>query len=402
MRRDMKSKACELDRLLNLSDYNVDFTALANEFKYLTELAAKIAGTDISLINLIDSHTQWTISDYGFPIEQMPRCESVCQYTIEGQDALEIEDLSEDIRSKEFPYVKGELGLRFYLGVPLTTDEGHNIGALCVLDTESKKVSAANIELLKTLAHEIVARLKALKSIELLNNKVLSIANTQKRLVHDIRGPVAGIIGLASILGQPDTDEMKNLHEYVRLIKKSGNTILELANDILRPEKSEDLKTDSESSEFNLLVLKGKLERLYLPQAISKKIEYTISISRGTSLVPFPKNKLLQIVGNLISNAIKFTPLHGRVSVELNLEIEELQNQLSIVVRDTGLGLTDEQIILIQENKSISTPGTHGEEGFGLGLVTVKYMVDSLQGQLKICSVPGEGTVFEVILPEAS
>lgn len=72
----------EMERLLALTDFDLDYSNLQENFKDLTKLAAKVSGTDISLVNLIDSYTQWTVSSHGLLLEQMPREESVCQYTI--------------------------------------------------------------------------------------------------------------------------------------------------------------------------------------------------------------------------------------------------------------------------------------------------------------------------------
>ena len=69
----------EMDRILTLSEFDLDYSNLQNNFKDLTRLAAKVAGTEISLVNLIDSFTQWTVSEYGLPLQHRPREESVCQ-----------------------------------------------------------------------------------------------------------------------------------------------------------------------------------------------------------------------------------------------------------------------------------------------------------------------------------
>jgi len=84
----------EYERVLNLSDFNLDYSNFQDNFKDLAKLAASVAGTPISLVNLIDSYTQWTISNYGLDLEQMPREDSVCQYTIKyDEKPFEIEDL---------------------------------------------------------------------------------------------------------------------------------------------------------------------------------------------------------------------------------------------------------------------------------------------------------------------
>ena len=82
---------------------------------FIGGLAAKIAGTKISLINLIDTYTQWTVANFGLPIEQMGRDESVCQYTILNNESFEVKSLSSDDRFKDKFYVVDNPNLEYYL-----------------------------------------------------------------------------------------------------------------------------------------------------------------------------------------------------------------------------------------------------------------------------------------------
>ena len=114
------------------------------------------------------------------------------------------------------------------------------------------------------------------------------------------------------------------------------------------------------------------------------------------------KNKLLQITGNLISNAMKFTPNGGNVIADLNLKVEKGQtNNLRIKVSDTGVGLDKAGIDKILAGTATSTDGTGGEPGYGFGLALVKHLVDSLKGKMHIYSEPGQGATFEINLPQA-
>src|SRR6056297_747094 len=158
--------ANEFERLTELSELDLDYTNLEENLEDLTQLAARIVGTEVSLINLIDSYTQWSVADYGMDIQQAPREESVCQYTILEDDSLEIKDLSKDERFKRKSYVENDPNLRYYYGVPLETSGGAHIGALCVLDTEPKDVAPEDKELLKMIAKQVVRRLEALKKIK--------------------------------------------------------------------------------------------------------------------------------------------------------------------------------------------------------------------------------------------
>lgn len=265
------------------------------------------------------------------------------------------------------------------------------------MDRNIQSLAPEKTELLKIIAEEIVNRLNAYKIIESLRNKVTEVTATQNKVVHDIRGPLAGIIGLAQIISeQGKENNMDEVLEFINMIHKSGNSILELADEILTSEnKSVTLK----GGELNLKSFREKLEKLYEPQARTKNIDLTIYISPETDNIPFSKSKLLQITGNLISNAIKFTPNGGYVKVKLTLTLVENSNVLKIIVTDSGSGLEQYQINSILSGDSTTTQGTEGEKGYGFGLALVKHLIDGLKGTLRISS-DQNGATFEVELPQ--
>jgi hypothetical protein len=266
----------EWQRIIKLSEFDLEYSDIRESLRDLTKLAAKVAGTEVSLINLIDSFTQWTVSDYGLPIEQMPREDSVCQYTIVAKEEFfEVQDLSADDRFKDKFYVTGGPKLRYYFGVPLQTNDGYNLGALCVVDTVGKEIAPEKVELLKIVANEIVNRLTAIKVIESLRNRVKESAEAQKKVAHDIRGPLGGIISLAKIISeQGDRNKMDEVLEFIDLIMKSGNSLLELANEILSTEEKSNRKPEAVSDNvFNLSIFKDKLERLWVhDKKVNKRV----------------------------------------------------------------------------------------------------------------------------------
>lgn len=384
-----------MERILALSDLNIDFSNHYN-FEDLARLAARITGTEVSLVNLIDTYTQWTISNYGLDLKQMPREESVCQYTISEGTQFEVEDLSKDERFSDKFYVTDDPNLRYYFGIPLNIS-GQNIGALCVLDKTKKNLSPEKIELLQIIGDEIVNRLKALKVIDALKHRVEETKSTQNKVVHDIRGPLSGIVGLAEYMAaQGQNNKINDVLEMVNLIHKSGNSILELADEILSAETK---KAQAENDGLTLSRFKEKLHQLYTPQARSKNIQLKITTSTDTEHTIFSKSKLLQITGNLISNAIKFTPTNGEIMVHLGLKIVDDKSQLSICVRDNGIGIDDETITQILSQSQTTTSGTEGEKGYGFGLQLVQHIVHSLNGDLAISRLTeSSGSEFKVTL----
>lgn len=386
----------EMQRLLGLSALDLDYTELSENFKDLTTLAAKVAGTEISLINLIDSYTQWTVSRHGLELYQMPREDSACQYTIMGKQEFEVPDFSLDERFKEKFYVKGPLALRYYYGIPLTDPQGNNIGALCVLDQHDKHLSPEKTELLKIIADQVMNRIQTMQDMRELQLKVKTVTDIKNKVAHDIRGPLAGIIGLSEyITGQGQNNNINEVIEFIQLINKSSKSLLDLADEILTEDQQSGQLT---ANQMNLNVFKYKLHDLYNVQAKNKGISLQIQLSEGDQLSPFPKQKLLQIAGNLISNAIKFTPEGGTVNVDIALAAKENEQEFRLIVADTGSGMTAEALQNFESGDQASTMGTKGEKGYGFGLALVKHLVNNLGGEIKVRNQEGAGATFEVNL----
>ncbi|MEH3114507.1 GAF domain-containing sensor histidine kinase [Pedobacter terrae] len=367
-------------------------------FKDLTHLAAKVAGTEISLVNLIDAYTQWTVGSHGLDLQQMTREESVCQYTITQTDQFEVHDLSADDRFNKNFYVGAPLSLRYYFGVPLRDNDGLNIGALCVLDRGLKILSPEKIELLKIIALEIMNRVKTYQTMELLQDKLKDASESKKKVAHDIRGPIAGIIGLSEIITeQGKSANFDQVIEFIKLIHSGSKSLLDLADEILSD--NEEVKAPG-INEFDLSSFRAKLMELYEPQATYKKINLNININPDKKNIVFSKNKLLQINGNLISNAVKFTPPGGTITVDLDLVFGRDANILKIVVADSGVGISEEEIGQILTGGIGTKQGTAGEKGYGFGLSLVKHLIDKLNGEMFITSEKGRGTVFRIELPQ--
>ena len=409
MKPDTPTSEDELARAIKLAELDLDYSEPSEWLDDLTKLAAHVAGTSISLVNLVDTFTQWTISSHGLPIDQMSREDSVCRHTIYSKDSFEVTDLTKDPRFLGKFYVTDSPSARYYFGVPLTTKDGFNLGALCVLDQQVKELSPEKVEMLKIIAGEIINRLLARHVIRNLKkkakNKAKDYSEAHRKMVHDIRGPIGGIISVARlIIDQGDQNKISEVLDLVQLILKSGTSLLELADEILKAGTKEEgeerlIAEAEEADSFDLLKFRGKLIKLYTPQALAKKIAFDVTIPTHQAAVPFQNENLLQIAGNLISNAIKFTPENGSVKVHLEMIRQEKENTLKILISDTGKGLSENEIQEILRGPVDSSPGTKGEHGYGLGLPLVKHLVEKMNGSLHISSGPSSGARFKVLLP---
>lgn len=387
----------EMERLSSLFKLDLDYNSLDNTFKDLSYLAAKITGTEISLISFIDSYTQWIISRFGLDIYQTPIDDTVCQFTLMEEDHLEIEDLSKDARFIEKGFIDEPMSLKYYLGIPLKSNNGLNIGTLCVLDKKHHKLSEEKIYQLKIIARQVIDRINDSNSIKVLTKQLNTQNETYKKVAHDIRGPIAGIVGLADMIST-DKEHYQNeeLVHIVGMMGKSGQSVLDLADEILKnPRKTIERTADF----FNLGIFKDKLEKLYQPQAFNKQIDLAIHANIAFESISIKKDKLLQISGNLISNAIKFTPNGGKIKVYLDLILDTDKKTLLIDVIDTGKGISEQAIQEILKGTAESSDGTIGEKGYGFGLPCVNKLLNELEGEMQIESNIGEGTHFKIRIP---
>ncbi|CAM4282392.1 GAF domain-containing sensor histidine kinase [Gillisia limnaea] len=389
----------EYNRVKSLLQLDLDYENLQDEFQNLNRLAASIADTDISLVNLIDSYTQWTVSHFGMGVQQIPREESVCNYTIREEDHLEIARLDKDPRFKDKFFVAGngsDFNLKYYYGIPLTMESGEKIGALCVLDKDEKEMTPEKIQQLKLIALEIVEHLELKKQLKTLRREVLEGLKIKNKLAHDIRGPLTGILGLSEIALDDELAKIE-MRSYFKMIGKSSTQLLDLTKDILN---SKNPKKNPGVRKVSIKELGDKIIHLYQPQATYKNIVIKVDISENDQEKSVYLDSLLQIIGNLISNAIKFTPSGGNVILGLSIGISEEIETLEIQVEDSGSGFSAEKIRNILDGKGISSMGTSGEIGFGLGLKLVKSMVEEMGGDFNISAVENSGGRLKMVIPQ--
>ncbi|MBS7565955.1 PAS domain S-box protein [Mucilaginibacter sp. Bleaf8] len=141
----------EQGRLQALHSYNILDTQQEKEFDKLTELASIICNVPVSLVTLIDEDRQWIKSKVGLDLNETSRETAFCNYTIQGTELLEVENMAADDRFKDNPSVSGEAHMRFYAGYPITDPTGHNLGSVCVIDYQPRKLTSEQRQSLKVI-----------------------------------------------------------------------------------------------------------------------------------------------------------------------------------------------------------------------------------------------------------
>jgi len=220
---------------------------------------------------------------------------------------------------------------------------------------------------------------------------------------HELRTPLNSVLILAKLLSD---NNPKNLTpkqiEYATIIHRSGTDLLKLINDILDLSKIEAGKVELTVEDIKTETITTDLLQLFSVVASQKNIQFDIFQDASVpSIIRTDIQRLEQIIKNLLSNAFKFTPEGGKVSVEIKCLENSYPRKISIAVKDSGIGISAEKQKLIFEafqQADGSTSRKYG--GTGLGLSISKELAKLLGGEISVKSMEGEGSEFSLIIPE--
>ncbi len=211
---------------------------------------------------------------------------------------------------------------------------------------------------------------------------------------HEIRTPMNGVIGFTNLLLKTDLSEKQR--DYLNTIRKSAQGLLSIVDDILDFSKVEAGRLILENSPLDIRELIDETLALLAPAAFDKQLELVALVYNDVpnNLLGDPL-RVKQVVTNLVNNAIKFTP-RGSVEVRVMLEAEsDGHASIAIHIKDTGIGLTEEQQRqLFQAFSQADTTTTRRFGGTGLGLVISKKLVEKMGGEIGLESEPGNGSTF--------
>lgn len=251
------------------------------------------------------------------------------------------------------------------------------------------------------VSHDITERKKA--ELELIASKrEAESANKAKSaflaaMSHELRTPMNAILGFSQYLSKADEIPAKH-KEYVNIMRKSGEHLLSMINDILDLSKIEAGKVDLHYNAFDLFNLVRDIEAMFQIQAREKNLELRAVITPETpQIVVMDQNKLRQNLINLVGNAIKFTQ---KGSVELHVaaqRVDDKRHTLIFSVKDTGPGIEKDQ--LAQIFKPFHQSGKVFRKGTGLGLTITERLCKLMDGSISVESIPGKGSKFIMILP---
>lgn len=214
---------------------------------------------------------------------------------------------------------------------------------------------------------------------------------------HELRTPLNSVIGFSEALLEGYKGDLNSSQKhYVNRIHQSGKQLLKQINEILDISKIESGKMELHLEDFRLKGVFAEIKSALAPMTSAKNIDISFTIEPLDLVLTADNDKLKHILLNLISNALKFTPVSGQVLIKAI----SFADRVEISVRDTGIGISEEdQQLIFEPFKQISSSQSSEHVGTGLGLSLVKKLVEMHKGRIWVESETGKGSVFTFTLP---
>jgi len=428
----------EKERLALLDSYSILDTLPEKDYDNLTQLAAEICQTPISLITLLDDKRQWFKSHYGLETSETPIEDAFCAHAITADDPIfTVENAKEDIRFKNNPLVTGDPNIAFYAGIPLKNANGLPLGTLCVIDNKPRKLTQSQKESLNILSEQVINLLELRKNkLELerahrklkkfskkLEKKVfqrtnqLEIKTIKLELMindlesfnhicsHDLQEPLRKI---QMFISQVSDTEFNNLSEAgkhkLERIDLSAARMRNLIQDLMAYGSTETIDNSLTSVSLKKLVMDVK-------DVLSEELKEhktVLKVPKDCEITVRPI-QFKQLLFNLFTNAIKYSKNEEKPVIKVSgkivsgadfpkLDLSEDKIYSRIEVSDNGIGFDQKYESKIFEIfQRLHTDEEY--QGTGIGLAIVKRIVTTHKGHIRVESNVGEGAKFIIFIP---
>lgn len=401
-------------RIKALHDLKILDTPPEERFDRITKIAQIIFDVPIALVSLVDTNRQWFKSCAGLSARETPRSMSFCAHAILDKDVLAIEDATQDKRFADNPLVTGEPFIRFYAGKPIAGPDSQVLGTLCIIDRKPRKMSRADRMVLSDLANWVENEFRTIlltnqlkeaneklalyqqeledKNVNLQNevnqktqellkrSRLADIGLLASRLAHDLRNPLSIIkttIDILKLSTKNEPDKQKRFEIIDRAIEKINHNFDQVL-DFVRvvPPSLTIVQVAS--------ILNNSIKSLAVPAGIK------IDVAPSNIMVKCDSKQIEIAIINLLLNAIQSLENNGQI----NIRVLEKPDGIHIEIEDSGLGVPDDLM-----DKIFDPLFTTKQTGTGLGLVSVKNIIDQHGGKIKVKNNP---STFTIILPKSA
>jgi len=381
----------EVARIKALKSYDILDTPPDGNFDRITKLAAKLLNVPIAIVTLVDTDRIWFKSRYGLDALQIGRDPGLCASAILSDKIYLVEDALKDPRTLANPLVAGSFGLQFYAAAPLKVKDGYNLGTLCIIDKQPRKLSEPEKQILQDLADIVIDEMElrlAARTAIFQQIQVLNIA------AHDLKTPLTTIPLWADMIKEKADTKVISL--MCDNINKAAKKMTNMINEWLENAATEAnlIKLRLIKVDFATVIQRVVEANQVLANNKNQKIHFTIE---DHPEIYADETKLTELVDNLLNNAIKYSEKEKNITITL----KQKNFKAILEIKDEGQGLiADDKKIIFQRFTTLSAKPTGGETSTGLGLSIVKALVEAHNGTISAESDgQNKGTIFTVEIP---
>lgn len=358
------------------------------EFDRIANLATRILGVPVGLITLVEEKRQVFAGAAGLAapycdLRETPLSHSFCQKVVSSRALVVVQDARSDPRFSDNAAIQ-DLGVVAYLGFPIADPDGAVLGAFCLIDSEARTWTAAEVDSARDFA-----------AIAATQAQCLMQGNYQRDLLdvltHDLKNPLAAVDFSSRLLLERRDSFPPKAGELLDAIIDSSAQAFELLKQV---GKHQDSSCDSALTSLSEVVV--KMLASLSPSAKLKSI--TLHCEAPTEEIYLSTDQWMveRVLDNLLSNAIKYTPREGSLTVEYVTSARGA----GVRITDSGPGFSEQDIALLyQRYVRLSALPSGGESSSGLGLSIAKRLTILAGGSLELVSQPMESASFEILFP---
>ncbi|MCZ4222887.1 GAF domain-containing sensor histidine kinase [Pedobacter rhodius] len=380
-------------RLKKLKDYEILGTPPENAFDTIAILAAEIFDAPFAFITFVDSNAVFFKASIGdLTLNDIKRNESYSAIAILKDGTTVFEDIHKLPEINDVVTSPFESVIRFYAAAPLKTPEGYQIGTVSVADSVPRNPTQKQLNMLERLSTIVMEKLELRSATR---KTLRAHDNRLHMLIHDLKNPMTSISLQSELISRINGVDGKATLIAGKITQQSKN-IVDNLNTILSAARGEHGSIKLQKSKVNLAEIINTVKQNF--GLVLKNKSQSITVETDLSVEIYgDAEKLYDIFGNLISNAVKYSAPGQEIKVSILPE----DDKVTVAVKDDGPGLLKEDIDkLFIKFARLSTVSTGRERSNGLGLSMVKMLVDLHKGKVWAESEgKDKGTTFLVELP---
>ncbi|SFT19909.1 GAF domain-containing sensor histidine kinase [Paenibacillus sp. BC26] len=374
-----------------LRTYPIQGSTPVDAFDRITSLAAQLLGIPLCMIKFVDENRIWVKSSYGTDLREIEMNSGLCSEAVYYNKPYFAVDVGLDSCESKETFLRGQSGIRFYAGVPLTSRDRQHLGVLCVLDYKPRHITDEEIGILETLAQVVMDELELKRIADQLRMEELSHHYSKLHvsrqlaagLAHEIRNPLTAVKGFLQLMGTSS-----EFRSYIEIMTEELNQIEALTKEFIL------LSKPYPSVQFvkrDPLGIIEQVQFMLAAEALQNGVSIEVASEGPIGACLYCDEQLLKrAIMNVVKNGIDAMPDGGVVKVICM----DTGDRVIIRVEDAGRGIAPERI------RYLGQPfyGTK-EQGIGLGLMTSYKIIHEHHGEIDIESELKRGTVVRISLP---